>query len=256
MNKNFLVLDFTRLNKNIVFKFKDKFFINKIETDSNNNQEIIDDILNLIKAKFENYLIDTKLIIQVNKNIFVVGGGPHFSVIDDNFLLHNYDTDCYVSGEGETPFLEVVKAIKAGKPLTGIKGVVTFERNTNAGKNKISKVSRSTILLRDSELDTLPLPAYHKIDMNMYFDYQLNGCKGYNAPISARLDQGGKKTVSMITSRGCPYKCTFCDIPIKSHRKRSPESVIDEMQLCLDMGYDEIHFYHFLVLYNARKYAE
>ena len=50
MNKNFLVLDFTRLNKNIVFKFKDKFFINKIETDSNNNREIIDDILNLIKG--------------------------------------------------------------------------------------------------------------------------------------------------------------------------------------------------------------
>ncbi len=49
MNKNFLVLDFTRLNKNIAFKFKDKFYINKIETDSNNNQEIIDDILNLIK---------------------------------------------------------------------------------------------------------------------------------------------------------------------------------------------------------------
>ncbi len=49
MNKNFLVLDFTRLNKNIAFKFKDKFYINKIETDSNNNQEIIDDILNLIR---------------------------------------------------------------------------------------------------------------------------------------------------------------------------------------------------------------
>jgi tRNA A37 threonylcarbamoyladenosine modification protein TsaB len=50
MNKNFLVLDFTRLSKNIVFKFKGKFFINKIKTDSNNNQEIIDDILNLIKG--------------------------------------------------------------------------------------------------------------------------------------------------------------------------------------------------------------
>ena len=50
MNKNFLVLDFTRLNKNIVFKFKDKFFINKIETDSNNNQGIIDNILDLIKG--------------------------------------------------------------------------------------------------------------------------------------------------------------------------------------------------------------
>ena len=51
------------------------------------------------------------------------------------------------------------------------------------------------------------------------------------------------KLATMISSRGCPYKCTFCDIPIKSHRKRSPESVIDEMQVCLDMGYDEIHFY-------------
>ena len=50
MNKNFLVLDFTGSNKNIVFKFKDKFFINKIETDSNHNREIIDDILNLIKG--------------------------------------------------------------------------------------------------------------------------------------------------------------------------------------------------------------
>ena len=50
MNKNFLVLDFTRLNKNIVFKFKDKFYINKIETDSYHNQEIIDDILNLIQG--------------------------------------------------------------------------------------------------------------------------------------------------------------------------------------------------------------
>ena len=49
MNKNFLVLDFTGLSKNIVFKFKDKFYINKIKTDSNNNREIIDDILNLIK---------------------------------------------------------------------------------------------------------------------------------------------------------------------------------------------------------------
>jgi len=50
VNKNFLILDFTRLNKNIIFKFKDKFYINKIETDSNNNQEIIYDILNLIKG--------------------------------------------------------------------------------------------------------------------------------------------------------------------------------------------------------------
>lgn len=200
----------------------------------------------MFTAQFENYLKDTKLIKQVNPNIFIVGGGPHFSVIDKNFLLTNQDTDCYVSGEGEKPFLEVVKAKRAKKSLIGIEGVTTIERSRNGENNKITSTPRAEVLLRDSELDTLPLPAYHKINMPMYFDYQLNGCSGYDTPISARLDQGGKKTVSMITSRGCPYRCTFCSISLhmgKPVRAHSAKCVVDHIEFLINKyGVEHIFF--------------
>ena len=200
----------------------------------------------MFTAQFENYLKDTKLIKEVNPNIFVVGGGPHFSVIDKNFLLTNQNTDCYVSGEGETPFLEIIKAKQAGESLVGIKGVNIIERSSNGTKPKITNTPRAKTLLRDSELDTLPLPAYHKVDMDMFFDYQLNGCEGYDAPISARLDQGGKKTVSMITSRGCPYKCTFCSISLhmgKPVRAHSAKCVVDHIEFLINKyGVEHIFF--------------
>ena len=196
----------------------------------------------MFTAQFENYLEATKLIKQVNSDILVVGGGPHFSVIDKDFLLTNQDTDCYVSGEGEIPFLEIAKAIKAGKSLVGIGGVTTIERNTNWGKSKITSIDNE--LYRD--LDTIPFPAYDKIDMDMFFDHQLNGCKGYNGPLSARLDQGGKKTVSMITSRGCPYKCTFCSIALhmgKPVRAHSAKYVVDHIEyLVNNYGVEHIFF--------------
>jgi magnesium-protoporphyrin IX monomethyl ester (oxidative) cyclase len=196
----------------------------------------------MFTAQFDNYLEATKLIKQVNSDILVVGGGPHFSVIDSDFLLTNRDTDCYVSGEGEYPFLEIVKAKIAGKSLVGIKGVTTIERSTNGEKSKITSTDNEL----NRELDTLPLPAYNKIDMDMFFDYQLNGCKGYKGPLSARLDQGGKKTVSMITSRGCPYKCTFCSIALhmgKPVRAHSGKYVVDHIEyLVNNYGVEHIFF--------------
>ena len=122
MNKNFLVLDFTRLNKNIFFKFKDKFYINKIETDSNNNQEIIDDILNLIqgtniktKEKFD-VLVNLgpgsfsgirislavakgiKLIKKVNLfgfNSFILNAAPYLEKYETVFSILKINTRAY-----------------------------------------------------------------------------------------------------------------------------------------------------------------
>ena len=82
--------------------------------------------------------------------------------------------------------------------------------------------------------------------MPMYFDYQLNGCSGYDTPISARLDQGGKKTVSMITSRGCPYRCTFCSISLhmgKPVRAHSAKCVVDHIEFLINKyGVEHIFF--------------
>jgi anaerobic magnesium-protoporphyrin IX monomethyl ester cyclase len=83
-----------------------------------------------------------------------------------------------------------------------------------------------------ADLDTLPFPAYHYFKMDRYTNLQ---------PATDAID--GAKSFSVMTSRGCPYRCTFCSqsiMPIK-WRARSPESVLAEWEhLVHDMGAQEI----------------
>ncbi|MCB0214511.1 MAG: radical SAM protein, partial [Anaerolineae bacterium] len=70
-----------------------------------------------------------------------------------------------------------------------------------------------------ADLDTLPFPAYHFFKMSRYTNLQ---------PATDAID--GARSFSVMTSRGCPYRCTFCSqsiMPIK-WRARSPESVLAE----------------------------
>jgi len=83
-----------------------------------------------------------------------------------------------------------------------------------------------------ADLDTLPFPAYHFFKMEKYTNLQ---------PATDAVD--GSRSFSVMTSRGCPYRCTFCSqsiMPIK-WRARSPESVLAEWQhLVNDLGAQEI----------------
>jgi radical SAM superfamily enzyme YgiQ (UPF0313 family) len=83
-----------------------------------------------------------------------------------------------------------------------------------------------------ADLDTLPFPAYHLFKMECYTNLQ---------PATDHID--GSKSFSVMTSRGCPYRCTFCSqsiMPIK-WRARSPESVLKEWEhLVNEMGAQEI----------------
>ena len=192
-------------------------------------------------AQFDNFVHAAKLVKEVSPNVPVVGGGPHFSVCGDDFLLKNPYVDCYISGEGEEPMLALVKAVSEGRSIEGITGV-THKSIDEEGNTIIKKIPH--VLMRD--MDNIPLPAYHLVDMKMYFQYQLYGCEGYEVPISARLDQGGKKTISMITSRGCPFKCTFCSIALhmgKPVRAHSPEYVISHIEKVVnEYGVEHIFF--------------
>jgi len=76
-------------------------------------------------------------------------------------------------------------------------------------------------------LDELPFP-----DRSIIKDIKYNSILGLT-----------DKLATIITSRGCPYKCTFCDVPYKKYRKRSIKSVVNEVEECLKLGYEEVHFY-------------
>ena len=165
----------------------------------------------MFSSQFDNSLHSAKLVKEVDSNIFIVGGGPHFSVEKENFLLDNPVFDCFITGEGEVPMMELVQALQTKSSFDNIKGIAYKSMSSNG---------QSIVLKNEHELqrnmDWIPLPAYHLIDMNLFFEFQKQG-------LTSRGGESNKRTVSMITSRGCPFNCTFCSIalhmgkPVRNH---------------------------------------
>jgi radical SAM superfamily enzyme YgiQ (UPF0313 family) len=139
--------------------------------------------------------------------------------------------DSIVVGEGEIVFTELVKRIEDKKSFTDIPGVYTNEsiqkyRNTTLKDRRfLNKVGVPPAYVDD--IDSLPIP-------NRNYIKHLN----YSSVVGV-----SSKLATLISSRGCPYKCTFCDVPFKTQRRRDPKLVVDEMETCVAQGYDEIHFY-------------
>ena len=149
--------------------------------------------------------------------------------------------DSIVVGEGEVVFTELVKKIEDKKPFSDILGVYTNEsiqkyRNTTLKDRRfLNKVKVPPAYVDD--IDSLPIP-------NREYIKHLN----YSSVVGV-----SSKLATLISSRGCPYKCTFCDVPIKTHRRRDPKLVVDEMETCVAQGYDEVHFYDDLFNITPRR---
>ncbi len=196
-------------------------------------EEVKPDILALTSftVSLVDVVIAAKLCRELFPNCHICMGGHHpIAFPFEAAQLPEFDS--IVVGEGEIVFTELVNALENNCEITSISGVYTassIKKYTDVQMKKdkrfLQKVRVPPAYVDD--IEKLPIP-------NRKYISHIN----YRSVIGV-----SNKLATMISSRGCPYKCTFCDIPIKSHRKRSPESVIDEMQLCLDMGYDEIHFY-------------
>ncbi|MFB0544826.1 MAG: radical SAM protein [Asgard group archaeon] len=148
-------------------------------------------------------------------DIPIILGGPCTTTLSSK-ILEKTKADYAVIGEGEVTFVNLIRAIEKGTPLKNIKGLV-FRKG-----NKI-------IMTRPQEpienLDEIPFPARHLLDMEKYiYDYLKT--------IGIRLDDYDKiRSTTMISSRGCPYRCTFCDKGMWGYkwRARSPQNIIDEI---------------------------
>jgi radical SAM superfamily enzyme YgiQ (UPF0313 family) len=141
-------------------------------------------------------LMVAKVCKEVSRDIITVMGGAHTSIYPQETASFS-EVDYVVQGEGELPFLRVLRGIP-------------------------SKIAEVEIV---EDLDTLPFPARHLVDLNKYHSV-LNK----------------KRTTSIVTSRGCPYQCVFCYQPhySKKWRARSAKNVVDEMEAIVKMGIGEI----------------
>lgn len=139
--------------------------------------------------------------------------------------------DSIVVGEGEEAFPALVQALEHGADVTAITGVYTRE-SIRTHQNPPGSDPRflTSVMVPPAyikNIDLLPVP-----DRGVIQHLKYRSVVG----VSDRL-------ATMISSRGCPCQCTYCDVPFKLYRQRSIPSVADEIQECLETGYSEVHFY-------------
>ncbi|MSP14541.1 MAG: radical SAM protein [Chloroflexi bacterium] len=141
----------------------------------------------------------------------VVLGGPEPPHYAAEYLAAG--ADVVVIGEGELTLEELLTHLAHSGPhrLEPIKGIVYRDEDGNL----VRTTARSYI----PQLDALPHPDRQAIDLPAY--------------IRVWQEHHGLGSVSLICARGCPYTCAWCSHSVygESHRRRSPENVVQEVEL-------------------------
>jgi anaerobic magnesium-protoporphyrin IX monomethyl ester cyclase len=186
----------------------------------------------------------TAAAVKETADVPIVLGGPHVSVTSEELdyeSLRQPPVDLVVRGEGEGAWVEVSDKIERflrDQPEFSTRSLMDPGLDLFSDTLGVSYKTSDGSLHRNADapvindLDSLPWPAYHLFRMDKYTNLQ---------PATDAVD--GSRSFSILTSRGCPYRCTFCSqsiMPIK-WRARSPESVIAEWRhLVRDRGALEI----------------
>jgi anaerobic magnesium-protoporphyrin IX monomethyl ester cyclase len=150
---------------------------------------------------------------RVSPKIQTIIGGPHVTLVPKEFMSEATNIDIVVIGEGEYVMLEIVQALMDKKSLCDIKGIA-FRKN-----GKIVLNSPRQFI---DNLDVLPYPAYHLVDMEHYLSPKNIGYRSFQ-----------NRAISMITSRGCPFNCCFCAVHLhmgKRFRAHTAMYVLDHIE--------------------------
>lgn len=142
---------------------------------------------------------------------FTVAGGPDSASRPEQYLDAGFDA--VVPGEGEVALVDLARRVHAGEDPTGIPGLLL----RRAGR-LVRGPPRP--FLRD--LDALPLPAWDLVDMEEYLGRWQRAT--------------GERRAAVLTSRGCPFDCSWCSKPTfgRTFRQQSPERVILELRKLKD----------------------
>jgi len=131
-------------------------------------------------------------------------GGAHVTLYPEETLSHQ-SIDFALVGEADLPLPEFIQAFKDKTPYHGIKSL-GFKDNGEI----IVDTTRQVI----ANIDDSPLPARHLIRNELYYNI-----------LSKR-----RNFTAMMSTRGCPYRCTFCDQKTPPYRLRSAQSFVDEIK--------------------------
>lgn len=153
---------------------------------------------------FSAALLVFKTIKQINSRITTIYGGPYATISAEKLIRNNTEIDFIFRGEAEFSFpLFLDKFNKTNPDFSEIKGLV-YRDGTDIKVNEIARIEN---------LDKIKIPDYNLINLNQYIE------KGYSYQIS------DKKCAPILATRGCPYRCAFCSVPIINGRKIRKHSI-------------------------------
>ncbi|MBE0415864.1 MAG: cobalamin B12-binding domain-containing protein, partial [Dehalococcoidia bacterium] len=148
-----------------------------------------------------------KIVKGVSPETLTILGGPHVSFTPEETLCEHPEVDVIGRGErGEHTLVELLRCLERGEDLSRVKGIALRQ------DGHILLTPPQALI----DVNSLPLPAYHLLPMERY-----------------HFTVFGKFT-TLLSSRGCPYRCTFCSewrFWGATWRPREPKRVVDEMEL-------------------------
>jgi radical SAM superfamily enzyme YgiQ (UPF0313 family) len=178
----------------------------------------------------------TRHLKKVHPELPVVLGGTHATLLPEETMRVAPEIDVLVKGEGEETIVDLLRAMETNQSFTDIPGI-SFRKD--------GKVVNNPPRLTNVDLDSLPFLAYHMLPQRKYTPHPPHG-RAF--PFAA-----------IITSRGCPYKCSYCSKPIFGYKFRgqSPERVVEEIAYYKErFGVQEIAFYDDVFTLNKKRSLE
>jgi radical SAM superfamily enzyme YgiQ (UPF0313 family) len=184
--------------------------------------------------------LDGIRVATLAKNILpgikTVFGGPHVSALKTRILKGFPEVDFVVVGEGEETLRELLACDGEIDATLSLYGVIYRDKEGNPHFNGYRPKS--------IELDTLPFPAYEKLDGYPY---------AYKLPI---FNYPQVPNSSCISSRGCPYSCSYCDRSVfrNSFRYNSAEYLYEHLKYLKDRFHvHHINFYDDQFTFNRKR---
>ncbi|PJA01601.1 B12-binding domain-containing radical SAM protein [bacterium (Candidatus Gribaldobacteria) CG_4_10_14_0_2_um_filter_41_16] len=154
-------------------------------------------------------LVSARALKEKNNNILIALVGPHPAVFDREILAEHFYVDIIIRGEYDYTIRDLAREIELRSNFKEIKGI-TYRRGSEIIRNESAEPI--------ANLDELPYPARHFLPLDKYFE-----------PLFV-----GRPTLRLISSRGCPFHCTFCAWPQMMYghafRARNPIKVADEIE--------------------------
>jgi anaerobic magnesium-protoporphyrin IX monomethyl ester cyclase len=170
-------------------------------------------ITNPFTCQIENAIRVANTVKDIDPSIQTVVGGPHVTVVPVEFLQEAKNVDIAVVGEGEYTMLDIVRSFEGYKGIDQVQGIAYRK-----GEKVLLNSPRPFI----KDLDELPIPAYHLVEMEQYLN-----------PEKIEYRSFKDRAISMVTSRGCPFNCIFCSVHLhmgKIFRAHSADYVVDHIE--------------------------